>query len=188
VTSTHLSDEATAAFADGVLSGGARDRATRHVALCQECAEAVTVQREAILRLRAAAAPTLPGSLLARLQSVPQTAALNGPPTVLGSDGSPMFATGARFGGLGARFGEVAGPFSAAAVVPVTNSSPRKRGIGAGGTTLALVALAAGVLTASATADAPAGAGASHTSRSGVVAPAQDVVGTVRFVRPVSGH
>jgi len=38
VNSQHLSDEALAAFADGVLSGHARDRATRHAAGCPECA------------------------------------------------------------------------------------------------------------------------------------------------------
>ncbi|MDT4947566.1 MAG: hypothetical protein QOJ37_161, partial [Pseudonocardiales bacterium] len=40
----HLSDEAVAAFADGVLSGHARERATRHAAACPECAHAVKVQ------------------------------------------------------------------------------------------------------------------------------------------------
>ena len=33
----HLSDEAVAAFADGVLSGHARERAARHLNECPEC-------------------------------------------------------------------------------------------------------------------------------------------------------
>jgi anti-sigma factor RsiW len=89
----HLSDEAVAAFADGVLSGSARERATKHIEACPECREAVRVQREAAFALRAAAAPALPNALLDRLRSVPQTTPLTTLPTALASDGTTMLAT-----------------------------------------------------------------------------------------------
>lgn len=69
-SSQHLSDEAVAAAADGVLTGHARDRATRHIAGCAECAHAVRVQREAAWALRTAPAPPLPVDLLDRLRTV----------------------------------------------------------------------------------------------------------------------
>lgn len=92
MSSQHLSDEAIAAFADGVLSGHARDRASRHAAACRECAHAVGVQREAVLALRAAPAPSMPSGLLERLRSVPSTTPINVSPTAIGPDGSAMFA------------------------------------------------------------------------------------------------
>jgi anti-sigma factor RsiW len=93
MSSQHLSDEAVAAFADGVLSGHARERATRHAAGCAECAHAVAVQREAVWALRAAPAPPLPSGLLDRLRSVPSTTPITTVPTAVGPDGSAMFAT-----------------------------------------------------------------------------------------------
>lgn len=92
----HLSDEAVAAFADGVLGSGARARAARHVAECAECAHAVAVQREAMWVLRAAPAPALPGDLLDRLRAVPSTTPLSGGPlggrpVLLDADGSAVF-------------------------------------------------------------------------------------------------
>lgn len=92
MNSQHLSDEAIAAFADGVLSGHARERASRHAAGCPECAYAVAVQREAVWALRAAPAPPLPSGLLDRLRSVPSTTPINVVPTTIGPDGSAMFA------------------------------------------------------------------------------------------------
>jgi anti-sigma factor RsiW len=89
----HLSDEAVAAFADGVLTGHARDRATRHIDSCPECRQAVTVQREAAFALRAAAAPALPDALLDRLRTVPLTTSLTTLPTTLTSDGTTMLST-----------------------------------------------------------------------------------------------
>ena len=86
----HLSDEAVAACADGVLSGHARDRAARHIAGCDECAQAVREQREAAWALRAAPAPPLPTGLLDRLRTVPQTTPLNLLPTAIGPDGSAV--------------------------------------------------------------------------------------------------
>jgi anti-sigma factor RsiW len=92
VSSQHLSDEAVAAFADGVLTGLARDRASKHSARCPECAHAVAVQREAVWALRAAPAPALPSGLLDRLRSVPTTTPINVVPTAIGPDGSAVFA------------------------------------------------------------------------------------------------
>jgi hypothetical protein len=91
----HLSEDAVAAFADGVLSTAAADRARRHCAECAECAEAVRAQRETALLLRTASRPAVPADLLSRLASVPMSAPLPPPrgglPTVLGADGRPMF-------------------------------------------------------------------------------------------------
>lgn len=91
----HLSEDAVAAFADGVLSPAAAVRAERHCAECAECAEAVRIQREAAMMLRSAVAPRLPSGLLDRLAGVPMSAPLpprmSGLPTVLGDDGVPMF-------------------------------------------------------------------------------------------------
>ncbi|MCW2494309.1 hypothetical protein [Jatrophihabitans sp.] len=89
----HLSDEAVAAFADGVLRGHARERAQRHTTGCPECAHAVAVQREAVFALRAAPAPALPTALMDRLRQVPITTPLPAITTALADDGSTMFAT-----------------------------------------------------------------------------------------------
>src|SRR4051794_31637147 len=89
----HLSDEAVAAFADGVLGGHARDRAARHVSACAECRAAVQVQREAVFALRAASAPHVPAELFDRLKAVPLTTPLPTLPTAIASDGSLMLAT-----------------------------------------------------------------------------------------------
>ncbi len=93
MSSQHLSDEAVAAFADGVLSGFARDRAARHVAACAECAYAVAVQREAIWALRAAPPPPLPSGLVDRLRAVPMTTPIESVPAAVDRDGQPGFAT-----------------------------------------------------------------------------------------------
>lgn len=99
-SSQHLSDEAVAAFADGVLTGHARERAARHTESCRECRQAVAVQREAAWALRAAPAPALPIGLFDRLRNVPQTTPLPAPQTVLSPDGTavlPTFAPMAAF-------------------------------------------------------------------------------------------
>jgi hypothetical protein len=90
---THLSDEAVAAFADGVLSGTARERAGRHCAECAECNHAVAVQREAVWALRAAPAPALSSDLLDRLRNVPATTPIRTVPTMVDPDGTMMFAS-----------------------------------------------------------------------------------------------
>jgi hypothetical protein len=91
----HLSEDAVAAFADGVLSASAAARARRHCAECAECAEAVRAQREAALLLRTAGSPTAPAALMSRLAGLPMSTPLPPPrgglPTVLGADGVPMF-------------------------------------------------------------------------------------------------
>ena len=89
----HLSDEAVAAYADGVLSGHARDRAAKHVEACAECSTAVRVQREAVFALRAAPAPALPTDLIARLCSLPDTTPLTTLPTAIAPDGSTVLST-----------------------------------------------------------------------------------------------
>jgi hypothetical protein len=89
----HLSDEAIAAFADDVLTGHARERARRHTTSCAECNYAVLIQREAVLALRSAAAPSLPSGLLDRLRDVPATTPIRRVPTALDEHGTAMFAT-----------------------------------------------------------------------------------------------
>jgi hypothetical protein len=93
MTPQHLSDEAVAAFADGVLVGHARERATRHVNSCAECRQAVQIQRDAAWTLRAAAAPQLPSALLDRLRGLPQTTPITTLPTTIAPDGTTMLAT-----------------------------------------------------------------------------------------------
>jgi hypothetical protein len=140
VNAQHLSDEAVAAFADGVLVGHSRERAAKHVNACAECREAVRVQREAAMALRAAPPPALPAALAARLRSVPQTTPINSLPTVVGPDGSAMLAT------FGSAAAFVPGP-------PRTHSGRRAKPIV---TTAAVVALA-GALTAGSVARQEAG-------------------------------
>jgi hypothetical protein len=111
----HLSEDAVAAFADGVLSAAAAGRAQRHCAECAECADAVRGQRETAMMLRAAQAPSLPSGLLDRLTGVPMSAPLPPPrgglPTVLGADGTAMFvAHDVRKAGSGERSGGPARP------------------------------------------------------------------------------
>ena len=91
----HLSEDAVAAFADGVLSAAAASRAQRHCDECAECADAVRGQRETAMMLRPAQAPPLPSGLLDRLAGLPMSTPLPPPrgglPTVLGADGTVMF-------------------------------------------------------------------------------------------------
>lgn len=169
----HLSDEAVAAFADGVLSGPARERATRHTAGCVECAHAVKVQREAAWALRAAPAPSLPSGLLDRLRCVPQTTPITTLPTAIGPDGSTMLAT----------FGPVA------ALVPPQRdrSAHRTRPIV---TTAAVVALA-GALTAGSVAHQvarPTQTGTGHTVRTPVPNHGDPVIVTPVSVFRIGGH
>lgn len=94
MSAQHLSDEAVAAFSDGVLRGHARERAARHTEACAECSHAVRVQREAVWALRAAPAPALPLSLADRLRTLPHTTPITVLPTVVGDDGSTLLSTG----------------------------------------------------------------------------------------------
>ncbi|WP_375496620.1 RNA polymerase subunit sigma-70 [uncultured Jatrophihabitans sp.] len=94
MSTQHLSDEAVAAYADGVLRGHARERAARHTEACAECAHAVRVQREAAWALRAAPAPALPTSLADRLRTLPDTTPITMPPTVVDDDGTTMMVVG----------------------------------------------------------------------------------------------
>lgn len=156
MSTQHLSDEAVAAFADGVLSGHARERAGRHTAACSECARAVRVQREAVLALRAAPAPDLPSGLLDRLRSVPATTPIRAFSTAVAPDGSAVFAA----------FGTVPGASLGAPEPPAEHG--RRRGPIA--LTAAVVA-AAGVL-----------AVASSSSASPLHSPSPPVTGHTRAV------
>ncbi|MEO8889022.1 MAG: hypothetical protein ABI429_06995 [Jatrophihabitantaceae bacterium] len=132
----HLSDEAVAAFADGVLTGHARERARRHTGECPECAYSVAVQREAVWALRAAPAPSLPSGLFDRLLDVPATTPIHVVPTSIAADGSTMFSTFGSMASVGVaaavpmgaelakghranRFGPIAGTAVAVAVASV---------------------------------------------------------------------
>ncbi len=157
----HLSDEAVAAFADGVLGGSARDRARKHVDECAECRTAVRVQREAALALRAAPMPTLPTGLASRLRSLPQTTPVSTLPTAIAPDGSTVLST--RLMAPMSGFVPVAGP-------PPKDAHRRSKPI----VTAVAVAALAGALTAGSVAsraDAPARTGtgqvAGQTGRDG---------------------
>jgi hypothetical protein len=88
----HLSDEAVAAFADGVLTGHVRERALRHTEACAECAQAVAVQREAVWALRAAPSPALPSGLVERLRGLPDVTPIHTVPTVIDQHGNAMIS------------------------------------------------------------------------------------------------
>ena len=75
----HLSEDAVAAFADGVLSDTAAARARKHCSECTECAQAVRVQRETAMMLRTASSPTMPAGLLDRLTHLPMSAPMPPP-------------------------------------------------------------------------------------------------------------
>jgi anti-sigma factor RsiW len=120
MSTQHLSDEAVAAFADGVLGGTARTRAARHTSECPECAHAVAVQREAVWALRAAPAPALPTGLLDRLRSVPADTPIEPPPSAIAPDGSAVFpAFGTSFGSMAAFVPETRQPARARRARPL---------------------------------------------------------------------
>lgn len=79
----HLSPEAVVAYVDNELADRPFDRATRHLTVCRECAAQVVAQGQARSALRAAAAPSLPSSLLSALRSIPEHADLPPPPNGL---------------------------------------------------------------------------------------------------------
>ncbi|WP_269166101.1 anti-sigma factor family protein [Modestobacter sp. VKM Ac-2977] len=83
IPESHLAQEAIAALVDGELSGGAANRAARHLAGCAQCRMAVAAQREAKDALRHGVDVVVPGDLISRLQAIPFTAA--GPGGGLGS-------------------------------------------------------------------------------------------------------
>lgn len=93
----HLSEDAVAAYADGVLQPAAMMRAEKHCFECPECAEAVRIQREAVTMLRNASAPSLPSGLMARLNALPSSTPMPPPmgglPTAIGDDGVPVFVS-----------------------------------------------------------------------------------------------
>jgi hypothetical protein len=88
---SHLSAEAVAAHADGMLPRGPAARAERHLAECPECRTAVQEQREAVLALRLAPVPGVPSALMERLRTLPVTTPLSMPALLLSPDGQPSF-------------------------------------------------------------------------------------------------
>ncbi len=86
----HLSEDALAAYVDGILSPAADERAAKHLRSCAECRAAVDVEREAKALLGAAPDPRLPAGLMARLLDVPMTADLGGADRVLAIDGDRL--------------------------------------------------------------------------------------------------
>jgi Putative zinc-finger len=172
VNSQHLSDEAVAAFADGVLGGHARDRARRHVEECAECRTAVRVQREAAVALRGAAAPALPTELMARLCSLPQTTPVSTLPTTVAPDGSTVLA--ARY------MAPMSGLVPTQAPAPKQESTRRVKPI----VTAVAVAALAGALSAGSVASraqSPAQVGTGQTAHHGTGGP-----GTSGGVVPVN--
>lgn len=181
----HLSDEAVAAFADGALSATARSRAARHIAECSECANAVAVQREAVLALRAATVPSLPGGLLDRLRAVPTTTPLTQRPLALDPDGCAVFPA----------FGtDAASPAEAKPPIPPTpapmSAVRRHRPYGLLTAAAAVVALgAAGVALAGSGSGEGGGSGTTTVPAPGVPAQVRPAVldpGAGPFFRPAT--
>jgi hypothetical protein len=159
----HLSDEAVAACADGVLGATASARAQRHLAGCPECAQAVNAQREVMRTLRTAPAPAVPSDLLARLRAVPVTTPLPQLDVAIGADGSTVFpAFDPRRSPM---------PMAAASFVPVL--SPRSSVLGHSTRRhLGLGALTAAVVVAVGTAATGAAGGFHENSVPAAPAPA----------------
>jgi hypothetical protein len=86
----HLSEDALAAYVDGILSPSADGRAAKHLRSCAECRAAVDAEREAKALLGATPDPGLPAGLLAKLLDVPMTADLGGGDRVLAIDGDRL--------------------------------------------------------------------------------------------------
>jgi anti-sigma factor RsiW len=86
----HLSEDALAAYVDGILSRSADGRAAKHLRSCAECRAAVDAEREAKALLGATPDPGLPAGLLAKLLDVPMTADLGGGDRVLAIDGDRL--------------------------------------------------------------------------------------------------
>ncbi|WP_222265824.1 anti-sigma factor family protein [Modestobacter marinus] len=78
IPESHLAQEAIAALVDGELSGGAANRAARHLTGCTQCRLAVQAQREAKAALQRDADVAVPGALLSRLNAIPFTADVSG--------------------------------------------------------------------------------------------------------------
>lgn len=166
----HLSDEAVAAFADGMLAPSAHGRAERHLAVCPECARAVDEQRAAVSILRAAPAPALPAGLLERLRSVPVTTTLTPQKLALAPDGSAVFPA---FGTVDAFARPMAPAPSATSTItqrhprrhefhlPIGRPHPARRT-----QQVALVAVAAAMFTVGLAASASADTASSSPSRS----------------------
>ena len=107
----HLSDEAVAAFADGVLRRPPTIAPRGTSPSARECAAAVDEQRVAASLLRAAPAPSLPAGLLDRLRAVPVTTPLRPQAMALAPDGSAVFPA---FGTAVASVDPVRGPAAGA--------------------------------------------------------------------------
>ena len=168
----HLSEDALAAYVDGILSAGADERAAKHLRTCAECRAAVDVEREAKALLGAVPDPNIPAGLLAKLLDVPMTADLGGSDRVLAIDGDRLgWSTGStnsdtrvveRRASAPARPRPPARPVGAPRPAGRSTRSRRtRRGLAVG-----LAGLAFGVI-ASAASTGPTGAAA--TSRVGEV-------------------
>ncbi|HEY0400633.1 MAG TPA: zf-HC2 domain-containing protein, partial [Blastococcus sp.] len=94
IPESHLAQEAIAALVDGELSGGAANRAARHLTGCLQCRMAVAAQREAKEALHRSADVAVPGDLLSRLRAIPFTADV---------------PSGSAFGNLSAGGGQLTG-------------------------------------------------------------------------------
>jgi hypothetical protein len=93
----HLALDAVVAFVDDELPPGPAQRAADHVDRCLTCAAEVAAQRQARRRVRAAECPSVPGTLLRALRSIPDAEPLPEPPAGLSvaPDGSLVVPVGA---------------------------------------------------------------------------------------------
>ena len=77
---SHLMPDVVVALVDGELSLGAQDRAAAHLARCPGCAAEVAAQRQAVVAIKRAGAPSMSAGFLASLRSIPEHTDLPGSP------------------------------------------------------------------------------------------------------------
>ncbi len=162
IPESHLAQEAIAALVDGELSGGAANRAARHLTGCTQCRLAVQAQREAKAALQRDADVAVPGDLLSRLNAIPFTADV---------------PNGGGLGGLSAGGGGLtAGPWAIPLAPPEPPARPGQARWLRRGVTGALAGLGLGV--------AVLAVGLPAAERSRDVPPPGSVAGAVRETLP----
>lgn len=124
----HLTLDAAVALVDGELAPGATQRATEHVDRCLSCAAEVAAQRQARRRLRDAALPGAPTSLLSSLRAIPDSAEVPPLPPMLAADAAGRVVAPA--GGTPPRTGPGAEPpagTTALAAPEISSARGRRR-------------------------------------------------------------
>lgn len=168
----HLGEDALVAYADGVLSPAADERAARHLRSCPECQDSIDAEREAKALLGASPDPMLPAGLMARLLDVPMTADLGSSDRILAVDGDSFgWSTGtAPFPHVVERRAGTSARPRVASVRPGGSTRPAGRSARARrtrrGLAVSLAGLAFGVIASAASTTAPGSAAPSRPGES----------------------